>query len=86
MLKVIDLDAQSKDNDGYVFTLTIGAEKVGVTDQELAELIKARYAGGKGAKRQPQKRNAVQDSLLPESSLGADVDAGHTLEGSDPSH
>ena len=85
MLKVIDLDAQGKDSDGYVFTLTVGTEKVGVTDLELADMIKARYAGGRGAKRQPQRRSAAQDALSTESGLNGDGDSPRIEEG-DPAH
>src|SRR5687768_11036796 len=59
MLKVIDLDVQGKDGDGLVFTLTIGAEKFGVTDQEVVELIRAKHGAGVKAGKRPAPKKAA---------------------------
>lgn len=67
MLKVIDLDSQGKDADGFVFTLTIGDARFGVTDQEVAELIRSKYASGKGAKRPSPKKAQTSESATTES-------------------
>ena len=56
MYRLIDLDQAGKDADGYVFLITLGGEKVGLSDQELGEMIRAKYGtkglpkkgGGKG--------------------------------------
>lgn len=68
MLKVIDLDHQGKDADGYVFVLTIGNERIGITDQEVTEVIKAKYTASKSTKRVPQRKAAVSESAQNESS------------------
>lgn len=71
MLKVIDLDSQGKDADGFVFTLTIGDARFGVTDQEVAELIRSKYASGKGGAKRPSPKkaqsseSATTDSMVP---------------------
>ena len=68
MLKVIDLDSQGKDADGFVFTITIGEARFGVTDQEVAELIRSKYASGKsGAKRPNPKKAPSTDATAAES-------------------
>lgn len=68
MLKVIDLDSQGKDADGFVFTLTIGDARFGVTDQEVAELIRSKYASGKsGAKRPTPKKLQSSESATTDS-------------------
>ena len=54
MLKVIELDGPGRDADGLVFTLTIGNDRFGVTDQEVAELIRAKFA----STRQPARKGA----------------------------
>lgn len=48
MYRVIDLDQSGKEADGYVFLITLGNEKVGLSDQEIAEMIRTRH-GVKGA-------------------------------------
>lgn len=60
MLKVIDLDSQGKDADGFVFTLTIGDARYGVTDQEVAELIRTKYSSGKGGSKRPAPKKSPQ--------------------------
>lgn len=71
MLKVIELDGQGKDADGYIFTLTIGSERYGITDQEVAEMIKAKHASGKsGSKRPPQRKAQAADQPALETPAG----------------
>ena len=58
MYRVIDLDQAGKDADSYVFLITLGTDKVGLNDQEVAEIIRAkqgikttnRKISGKGLK------------------------------------
>lgn len=61
MLKVIDLDNQGKD-EGFVFVLSISGEKIGVTDQEVVELVKQKYSSVKSGKRTTGKKPASQDA------------------------
>lgn len=42
MYRVIDLDQAPKDGDSYVFLISIAGEKLGFSDVEVAELLKAR--------------------------------------------
>ncbi len=62
MLKVIDLDNQGKENDGFVFVLTIGGERLGVTDQEVIELVKQKYSTSKTAKRATGKKGSNSET------------------------
>jgi topoisomerase IA-like protein len=83
MLKVIELDGQGKDADGYIFTLTIGTERYGITDQEVAEMIKAKHANGKaGSKRPPQRKAQATDQPALETPAG-DAEPRPALEGAE---
>jgi hypothetical protein len=42
MLRIVELDAQSKEN--VVYMVAIGEEKVGISEAELVELIKTKHA------------------------------------------
>lgn len=87
MLKVIDLDVQGRDGDGLVFTLTIGAEKFGVTDQEVAELIRARHgAGVKAGKRASAKKTATPAEPAVDAATDASPDAGEPEVGELAAH
>ena len=50
MYRLIDLDQAGKDTEGYVFLVSLGGEKVGFSDVEIAEILRARPAT-KGAKK-----------------------------------
>jgi hypothetical protein len=89
MLKVIDLDGQGKDADGFVFTLTIGEARYGVTDQEVAELIRGKYSSGKaGAKRPAPKKAQTTEQAASEAlgAGGADVDPRGSADTAEASH
>lgn len=68
MLKVIDLDNQGKDNDGYVFVLTIGGERLGVTDQEILEMVKQKYSTSRATKKSPPKKGSLSEATQLEAS------------------
>jgi hypothetical protein len=81
MLKVIDLDNQGKD-EGFVFVLSISGEKIGVTDQEVMELIKQKYSNVKSAKRTAAKKTTAQDSSNAESQIVPMGDQENRMESS----
>jgi K+-transporting ATPase c subunit len=79
MLKVIDLDNQGKENDGFVFVLTIGSEKLGITDQEVIELVKQKYTTAKSSKRPTGKKGPSTDASQTDSSgLMANMSEGES--------
>jgi topoisomerase IA-like protein len=76
MLKVIDLDSQGKDVDGFVFTLTIGDARFGVTDQEVAELIRSKYASGKGGAKRPNPKKSQSPETAAAEALASGAPEG----------
>ena len=79
MLRVIDLDGQSKDADGLIFTLTIAGEKFGLTEQELVEIVRTKHGSGKGAgKRMPQRSKAPPQHDLGGSEEGSETNGGES--------
>lgn len=89
MVKVIDLDSQGKDADGFVFTLTVGEARYGVTDQEVAELIRAKYANSKAGSKRPAPKKAQTAESAPGEGLSlgtSDADARTSPDAVDASH
>lgn len=73
MLKLIDLDAQSKDADGHVFLLTVNGEKCGFTEQEVADLLRTKYGAAKGAAKKGAARGKSQSQNDSSQDAGDDV-------------
>ena len=85
MLKIIDLDnLTTKDGDSVVFTLTVGFEKLGLTVEEMADLI--RQKAGAPAKA-AAKKTARGRTAAPNEATGdavADTDATPAADGETP--
>lgn len=88
MLKVIDLDQQGKDVDGFVFTLTLGDARYGVTDQEVIEFIKNKYASAKSGSKKtaPRKSQAVEPTLTEAASCDVVPESLPAADGLEASH
>lgn len=75
MLKVIELDNLGKDADGYVFTLSIAGERFGITDQEVAEMIRTKHGASKGTAKRPAPRKASAPEPSTGESLATDPES-----------
>ena len=60
MYRLIDLDQAGKEPEGYVFLVTLGGERVGFSDSEIVEMLRARPAS-KGAKKGAKKGASAGD-------------------------
>jgi hypothetical protein len=69
MYRIVDLDQVGKDSDGYVFLISVGGEKVGFSDAEIADMLRARPAtkgGKKSATRQVKGATAADSEPMNE--------------------
>ena len=79
MLKVIDLDLQSKE-EGFIFVLSIAGEKMGVTDQEVVDLIKQKYTSSKSVKRISTKKTSTTEQATSEAQNSSPLEVESRME------
>jgi len=79
VLKVIDLDLQSKE-EGFIFVLSIAGEKMGVTDQEVVDLIKQKYTSSKSVKRISTKKTSTTEQATSEAQSSSPLEVESRME------
>ena len=65
MLRIVELDVTSKDNTVYV--VNVGGEKVGISEAELVELVKAKHTRSASRKGPRSMKNASADEAASDS-------------------
>lgn len=60
MMRIVELDGLAKDRESVVFVVTIGDDKIGVSAQDMIDLIRAKH-GRSQPKRRPASPELVTE-------------------------